>query len=165
MRAVAWERFLRIMDIPQRGPRLPQILIHDSNPRSRFGVLDRTACHYNSPATATSSIPMPIPRATELPPPPLPPPRHLADMVDGGANGPDLAWQWGNRTADWQHLEGPREHGAASPAHRRTPSFPRRPDQKISPRSIRNTTVMSGFRPSSHERQSSLTGSSGASSR
>jgi hypothetical protein len=40
---------------------------------------------------------MSIPNARDPVPPPLPPPRHLADIADG--NGPDIAWQWAN--SDW----------------------------------------------------------------
>ena len=39
---------------------------------------------------------MSIPNSREPVPPPLPPPKHLADIASGGNNGPDLAWKWGN---------------------------------------------------------------------
>lgn len=43
-----------------------------------------------------ASSPMSIPSARDTVPPPLPPPRHLADIADGQSNGHDIAWQWGS---------------------------------------------------------------------
>jgi hypothetical protein len=66
-----------------------KIRIHDSNPFDRYRASNRTSLYDSNLSTATSSIPMPIPNRRSPGLPPLPPPRHLADM-------PDLAWRWGN---------------------------------------------------------------------
>lgn len=98
-----------IMEIPHRGARpssrLPEIYVHDSMPTDRFRMPSRSSS-YNSIPSPTSALAMPIPNAREPAPPPLPPPRHLPDIADGGNNGPDLAWRWGNsisreNTSDW----------------------------------------------------------------
>ncbi|CZT06295.1 related to zinc finger protein [Rhynchosporium graminicola] len=43
---------------------------------------------------------MSIPNVREIAPPPLPPPRYLADLADRGHNEPDIAWKWGNSPKD-----------------------------------------------------------------
>jgi len=92
------------MEIPHRGPRPaqppPEIFVQDSNPSDRFRTSNRSI-PYNSASThARFSGPMSIPNARDPVPPPLPPPRHLADIAAGGSNGPDIAWQWGNSHED-----------------------------------------------------------------
>jgi hypothetical protein len=95
------------MDIPHRGSRavtLPQIHVPDSIPSDRFRFSSRSTlnCTFSSPSSP--SVPVPIPNIREPVPPPLPPPRHLADIEAGGSNGPDIAWRWGNsrRDAEWE---------------------------------------------------------------
>ena len=89
-----------IMEIPRRGSRpalaLPEIYVHDSNPSDRFRNSSRSSSYNSASSPSTASGPMSIPNARDPIPPPLPPPRHLADIADGGNNGPDIAWQWGN---------------------------------------------------------------------
>lgn len=87
------------MDIPRRGGKLasgalPEIHIHDPSERSRCS--SRSISHSSTSSLATSATAMSIPNAREAPPPPLPPPRQLADIIDGGYNGQDIAWKWGN---------------------------------------------------------------------
>lgn len=92
------------MDIPHRGARPalapPEILVQDSNPSDRFRNASRPRSYV--PTSSNTSVPMPmsIPNARDPVPPPLPPPRHLADIADGGSNGRDIAWQWGNCQED-----------------------------------------------------------------
>jgi hypothetical protein len=45
-----------------------------------------------SPSSASG--PMSIPNTRDAVPPPLPPPRYLADIADDRNKGPDIAWQW-----------------------------------------------------------------------
>ncbi|RDL37791.1 uncharacterized protein BP5553_05224 [Venustampulla echinocandica] len=87
------------MDIPSRGPRLPEIYVHDSS-TDRFRTSSRSSS-YTSSSSATSAIPMSIPNARDPVPPPLPPPKHLPDIASGGNNGPDLAWRYGNMHSDY----------------------------------------------------------------
>jgi len=89
------------METPHRGarPGLPEIYVHDSNPSSRYRTSSRSS-PYNSPPLPVSSMPVSIPGARDPAPPPLPPPRYLPDIADGGNNGPDLAWKWGNSHED-----------------------------------------------------------------
>ncbi|KAH7356713.1 hypothetical protein BKA65DRAFT_213005 [Rhexocercosporidium sp. MPI-PUGE-AT-0058] len=86
------------MDIPHRGARpmgnLPQIQIHD--PSEMYRKSSRSSSYNSAAPPGLSSIPVSIPNAPDFVPPPLPPPRHLADIADGGHNGPDIAWKWGN---------------------------------------------------------------------
>jgi hypothetical protein len=92
------------MDIPQRGLRpvsLPQLHVHDSSPPDRFRSSSRLSFN-SSLSWPLTSVPMPIPNMRDPVPPPLPPPKHLADIVTGGDNGPDIAWQWGNSRVDTQ---------------------------------------------------------------
>lgn len=85
------------MDIPHRGPRaLPEIHVHGSNPSDRFYNASRSNSYSSVSSPSNASGPMPIPNAQEPVPPPLPPPRNLADIADSGHNGNDIAWQWGN---------------------------------------------------------------------
>ncbi|PVH84447.1 hypothetical protein DL98DRAFT_512348 [Cadophora sp. DSE1049] len=90
------------MEIPHRGARpmgsLPQIQIHD--PSEMYRKSSRSSSYNSASSPDLSSIPMSIPNAREFVPPPLPPPRHLADIADGGHNGPDIAWKWGNDHTD-----------------------------------------------------------------
>lgn len=90
------------MDIPHRGPRpaLPEIKFHDSNPSDRFRHPSRSSSTNSILSPSAASGPMSIPNARDPVPPPLPPPKHLADIADGGCNGPDIAWQWGNSHMD-----------------------------------------------------------------
>jgi hypothetical protein len=86
------------MDIPHRGSRamaLPQIHVPDSNPSDRFRTSSRSMLPSTLSSPSSPSVPMPIPNMREPIPPPLPPPKHIAD-IEGGNNGPDIAWQWGN---------------------------------------------------------------------
>jgi hypothetical protein len=52
-----------------------------------------------------ASVPLTIPHHLRgSVPPPLPPPRYLADIDAVGNNGPDITWQWGNsdeKNSDW----------------------------------------------------------------
>lgn len=96
-----------VMEIPHRGPRsslaLPEIYIHESN-QDHFRTSSRSSSYNSGSSPATSAIPMSIPNSREFVPPPLPPPKHLDDIADGGNNGPDLAWKFGNTpsaTSDW----------------------------------------------------------------
>lgn len=79
---------------------LPQIQIHD--PSDMYRKSSRSSS-YNSATSPGLSIPMSIPNAQQIIPPPLPPPRHLPDIEDGGNNGPDIAWKWSNSQTgrDW----------------------------------------------------------------
>jgi hypothetical protein len=89
------------MEIPHRGARptaLPEIYVHD--PSERFRTSSRSSSYNSTSSLATSAMAMSIPNAREAPPPPLPPPRHLADIADGGHNGQDIAWKWGNSQDD-----------------------------------------------------------------
>ncbi|KAI9048701.1 hypothetical protein LZ554_007532 [Drepanopeziza brunnea f. sp. 'monogermtubi'] len=71
---------------------LPEIYVHD--PSERFRYPSRSTSYNSSSAASPREIP--IPDAREAPPPPLPPPRYLADVADYGHNGQDIAWKWGN---------------------------------------------------------------------
>ncbi|PBP15467.1 hypothetical protein BUE80_DR013780 [Diplocarpon rosae] len=74
---------------------LPEIYVH--NPSERWRTSTRpTPYHCVSSVATTSARAMSIPNTREAPPPPLPPPRHLADIAGGGHNGQDVAWRWGN---------------------------------------------------------------------
>ncbi|PQE23893.1 C2H2 finger domain-containing protein [Rutstroemia sp. NJR-2017a WRK4] len=92
------------MEIPRRGQRpsmaLPEIYVHDSHPSDRYRQSSRSNSIHSiiSPSSA-----MPIPHAREAIPPPLPPPRHIADIAENGSNGTDIAWKWGNshQELDW----------------------------------------------------------------
>lgn len=79
---------------------LPEIYVHDSHPSERYRQSSRSSSIHSiiSPSSA-----MPIPHAREAVPPPLPPPRHIADIAENGSNGTDIAWQWGNshQEMDW----------------------------------------------------------------
>ena len=77
-----------------QGP--PAIYVHDSNPSDRFRISSRSSSYNSTASPATLSGAMAIPNARDPVPPPLPPPRHLADIADNGNNGPDIAWKWGN---------------------------------------------------------------------
>lgn len=66
---------------------LPQINIHDSS------EMDTSKWNPHHLASSPGSL---IKTARELVPPPLPPPRHLVDIADGGHDGPENAWKWGN---------------------------------------------------------------------
>jgi hypothetical protein len=92
-------------DIPHRGSRhmaLTHSYDNDLNPSDRYRGSNRALNRAIPSPSSPSSVPMPIPHMREQPPPPLPPPRHLAD-IEGGHNGPDLAWQWENSrvTTEW----------------------------------------------------------------
>ncbi|KAH8772145.1 hypothetical protein BGZ57DRAFT_764297 [Hyaloscypha finlandica] len=95
------------MEIPHRGARqvaLPQIHVHDPNPSERFRTSSSSSSYNSTSSPSTFSIPMSIPHARDPVPPPLPPPKDLADIA-GGGNGPDIAWQWGNshsHESDWR---------------------------------------------------------------
>jgi len=78
--------------------RLPQIQIHD--PSEMYRKSSRSSSYNSASSPGLSSIPISIPNAREFVPPPLPPPRYLADIADGGHNGPDIAWKWGNSHTD-----------------------------------------------------------------
>lgn len=90
------------MDIPLRAQRpafgLPEIFVQDSNPSERFRSSSSrsTSHHSTSHPMSMSSGAMSIPNSREPVPPPLPPPRVLADIADGGRNGPDLSWRFAN---------------------------------------------------------------------
>jgi hypothetical protein len=95
------------MEIPHRGPRpslpLPEIYVHESKPE-QFRSSSRSSSYNSTSSPATSAIPMSIPNSRDAVPPPLPPPKYLADIASGGNNGPDLAWRFGNShgaTSDW----------------------------------------------------------------
>ncbi|KAL3427693.1 hypothetical protein PVAG01_01202 [Phlyctema vagabunda] len=87
------------MDIPQRGARpslgLPEIYVHESNSVDRYRTSSRSSSFNSASSPGISAIPMSIPNAREPVPPPLPPPRHIADF-----GGPDIAWKWGNSQED-----------------------------------------------------------------
>jgi len=99
------------MEIPRRGARppvaLPEIYVHNPNPSDRFRTSSSSSSHNSTSSPSTFSIPMSIPNSRDPVPPPLPPPRHLADIADGGINGPDIAWQWGNSHGDSSDWGGP----------------------------------------------------------
>ncbi|KAH8821216.1 hypothetical protein F5884DRAFT_745545 [Xylogone sp. PMI_703] len=83
------------MEIPQRTSMgLPEIYVQDSHSADRFRS---SSSSYHS----SGAIPMSIPNARDPVPPPLPPPRHIADIAEGGHNGEDLAWKWGNPDSAW----------------------------------------------------------------
>ena len=88
------------MEIPHRGSRpalaLPEIYVHDANSSDRFRNSSRFNSYKSAFSPSTSPGPMSIPNARDPVPPPLPPPRHIADIEDGGSSGPDIAWQWSN---------------------------------------------------------------------
>lgn len=86
--------------IPHRGARLPEIYVHDSGPHDRYGTSSRSSS-YGS-AASTAPIPMSIPNSNsrDYVPPPLPPPKHIADIANGGHTGQDIAWKWGNSQED-----------------------------------------------------------------
>jgi hypothetical protein len=72
---------------------LPKIYVHDSNPSDRFRHPSRSSSTNSILSPSAASGPMSIPNARDPVPPPLPPPKHLADIADGGCNGPlDLTW-------------------------------------------------------------------------
>jgi hypothetical protein len=62
---------------------------------------------YDSKSPLTNHFPMSIPNSRDPVPSPLPPPRHLADIADGGSNGPDIAWLRGNSHVDNSDLGQP----------------------------------------------------------
>ena len=93
------------MEIPHRGARPvafapPEIRVQESNFSDRIRNMSRTGSYNANTAPANIPGPMSIPNARDPVPPPLPPPRHLADIEEGGHNGPDIAWQWGNSHED-----------------------------------------------------------------
>jgi hypothetical protein len=87
------------MDIPQRGPRssvaLPDIHVHDSLPTDRYRP-SKSSPYSSTSSPSNISGPMSIPKSRDLVPPPLPPPRYMADIAEGGKNGSDIAWHWAN---------------------------------------------------------------------
>ncbi|KAG9238394.1 hypothetical protein BJ875DRAFT_367973 [Amylocarpus encephaloides] len=94
------------MDIPHRpGARpsgLPEIFVHDSNSNDRFRNFSRSSAH--NPPSASPAIAMSIKGSREPVPPPLPPPREMADIASGGNNGPDLAWKFANSRSNDESL-------------------------------------------------------------
>lgn len=91
------------MDIPHRAVRpamalpMPEIYVHDSNRSDRFRTSSRSSSYNSILSPTTSSNPMSIPNSRDPgPPPPLPPPKHLPDIIDSGKGGPDIAWKFGN---------------------------------------------------------------------
>ncbi|KAL2073207.1 hypothetical protein VTL71DRAFT_10531 [Oculimacula yallundae] len=124
------------MERPPRNSRLmgdlPQIQVH--NPSSTRPRPSRAGSYNSESPTAPSSIPMSIPNVREFVPPPLPPPRHLADIADGGHNGPDIAWKWGNRHKDGNWGEFAPSIPQGSSLHGTSGSFLSRrgpPDEKM----------------------------------
>ena len=95
--------FVMEIPIPHRArapPALPEIYVQDSNPSDRFRMYSKSTTYNSTSSPANIPGPMSIPNARAPVPPPLPPPRHIADIGDGGHNGPDIAWQWGNSHED-----------------------------------------------------------------
>ena len=93
------------MEIPvshrtRAPPALPEIYVQDSNPSARFRMYNNPTTYNSISSPSNIPGPMSIPNVRDPVPPPLPPPRHLADIADGGHNGPDIAWQWGNPHED-----------------------------------------------------------------
>jgi hypothetical protein len=94
------------MDIPSRsGARpslvLPEINVFNDANSDRYRTASSRSSSYNSASSSSShAIPMSIKGSREPVPPPLPPPKDLADMGGGGSNGPDLAWHFANSRRD-----------------------------------------------------------------
>jgi hypothetical protein len=71
----------------------PEIYVPDSNPSDRFRHPSRSNSTNSILSPSAASGPMSIPNARDPVPPPMPPPKHLADIADGGCNGPlDPTW-------------------------------------------------------------------------
>lgn len=84
------------MDIPHHGFRsvvLPQFHVHDSSLPDQYQSSSQLSF-----SCSLSNMRDPVPS-------PLLPPRHLADMVGGGDNGPDIAWQSGSSWVDTKLAE------------------------------------------------------------
>ena len=80
---------------------LPQIHVPESNQSDRYRAPSRSMLPSTLSSPRSPSVPVPIPHMRDPVPPPLPPPKHIAD-IGGGNNGPDIAWQWGNsRHNEW----------------------------------------------------------------
>jgi hypothetical protein len=91
------------MDIPHHGLRsvaLSQFHVHDSSLPDQYQSPSRLSFNCSIFWPLTSSEPMPLPNMRDPIPPPLPPPRHLADMAGGGDNSSDVAWQSGSSRVD-----------------------------------------------------------------
>lgn len=117
-----------IMDIPRRASSgrsslaLPEI--HVSNPHDRHHAGRSNSYSFaTSPTRASSAMPIPNVREGIGAPPPLPPPKDIEDLANGGGRPRnDIAWQWGasNERSDWGRTVNPNSslHG----------TFPSRPD-------------------------------------
>jgi hypothetical protein len=103
------------MEIPHRGTGLvdlPQIHVHDSILPERFRSSSRPSFNSSLSSPLTSSVPMPIPNMRRSVPPPLPPPKYLADIAAERDNG--IAWQWGNLRADTEWSQSSVTPGSSS---------------------------------------------------
>jgi hypothetical protein len=85
---------------PRNPSVLPWITAWPESSTPDFVSLSQTSSIFDAPKV--SSVPMTIPYARG-PPPPLPPPRHLADILSDVHDGPEVEWQWSDLhvTSDW----------------------------------------------------------------
>lgn len=162
------------MEIPHRGARPalapPEIYVHDSNPSDRFRNSSISNSYNSTSSPANIPGPMSIPNARDPVPPPLPPPRHLADIAEGGSNGPDIAWQWGNshEDNDWRrHIPSvaPGSSLYGSFASRKSmmderPDFERRTSSTSTIKSLAGTDTREKTYPRIDEGYASLSGTS-----
>ncbi|KAH8685548.1 hypothetical protein BGZ60DRAFT_522839 [Tricladium varicosporioides] len=94
------------MEIPHRGrPGLglppPEIHVYESNPDRYRRPASRSSSYNSSTASSTSARPIHIMNSRDPIPPPLPPPKRIADIEPGGH---DLAWRFGNPNDDPSQL-------------------------------------------------------------
>lgn len=164
------------MDIPRRGPgpalAPPEIFVQDSNPSDRFRTSSRSIPFNSSSSHAHLSGPMSIPNARDPVPPPLPPPRHIADIADNGTNGPDIAWQWANprQDSEWgKHISsiapGSSLHGNGKSLLSERPDFNRRTSSTSTIKSISASEPRENGYPRIDEGYASLSGTSIGSNR
>jgi hypothetical protein len=84
---------------------LPEIIVYNDTNSDRYRTASSRSSSYNSASSSSShAIPMSIKGSREPAPPPLPPPKDLADMAGGGNNGQDLAWRFANSRRDMDGL-------------------------------------------------------------
>jgi hypothetical protein len=104
-----WEVELRMLweqmdknprDSPQHNEAKGKLLEFSDALISKLRAPERSALFQqqqqiaNRSAALTSTIPMSIPHSRDPVPPPLPPPRRLADISEGRSNRPDITYVW-----------------------------------------------------------------------
>lgn len=146
---------------------LPQLHVHDSSPPDRFRSSSRPSFN-SSLSRSLTSVQMPIPNMRDPVPPPLPPPKHLADIATGGDNGLDIASQWDNSRVDTERGDssvtpGSSLHGSYTSRKSirdEQPESARRASSSSTVKSISGHRSRDTFFPRIDEGYSSLSGSS-----